>query len=84
MAQQHPATAVAFQPKCIQRVTLGVLRLQQAQVGFPLVADHFSARETANWYDHFEKARLPGRFQDLIRFWVLIVGKTMNNTLQKS
>ena len=36
----------------IQRVPLLVLRLQQAEVGLPLVADHLAAGEAADGDDH--------------------------------
>ena len=41
-----------FEAEGIQRVALLVLRLQQAEVGLPLVADHLAAGEAADGDDH--------------------------------
>lgn len=52
MGKQHAAAAVALQAQRVQGIPLGVLGLQQAQVGLPLVADDLATREAANGDDH--------------------------------
>ena len=45
MAHEHAAAAVAVKVERVQSVALGVVRLQEIQVGVPLVSNHLSAAE---------------------------------------
>lgn len=52
VGEHHSSTAVSLEPELIQSVALVKVGLQQAEVRFPLVPDHFPASEASHWDDH--------------------------------
>lgn len=50
--EEHPPAAVPPQVQAVQRVSFGIVSLQDAQVSVPFVADHFAAGEAAHGDDH--------------------------------
>lgn len=58
VSQQHATAAISFQSQRIECVTFGVFGLQQTQIRFPLIANHFAACETSNRNYHDECDRM--------------------------
>lgn len=52
MSEHHSSAAVSLEPELVQRISLVVVRLQQAQVRLPLVPDYLTACEASHRDDH--------------------------------
>ena len=52
VGEHHPSAAVPPQAELVHGIALGVVGLEEVQVGLPLVADDLSARETPNGDNH--------------------------------
>ena len=75
MTHHHPSTAVPRQSQRVQRVAFAVVRLQEIEVGVPLVPDHLTAREASHGDDHRARSIGAGAFFRRARAFVGVFGR---------